>query len=446
MAVILLVDDEEPIRITLKEILERRGYTCITAGSAEEARECLKGQAFELVLMDIRLPDESGMNLMKYIHSAYPNCAVVMVTAVENMSVAREAIQEGAYDYINKPIERDRMLISLVNALHRRELEVANRTYREGLEEIVAERAGELQSRNKELEETIQCLQETQSQMVHAEKMASIGQLSAGIAHEINNPAGYVYSNLLSMNKYIKRLLEILAKYDEALKSLQNNSEVLTEVCEEIEGLKKNLKIDFITDDMQNLVAESMEGMERLKKIVADLKSFSRADQEKLKHADINEGIESTLNVVWNELKYKCTVEKDYGELPLTYCNLGQLNQVFMNLLVNAAHAIEKQGTIKIATRYVETEGTQNSGNIVVRVSDTGSGIPEDKCSRIFEPFFTTKEVGKGTGLGLSIAYDIIQKHDGTIEVDSEVGKGTTFIITLPRVQERKAERGDPGA
>jgi signal transduction histidine kinase len=171
---------------------------------------------------------------------------------------------------------------------------------------------------------------------------------------------------------------------------------------------------------------------------VADLKNFSRVDQAEFKHADINQGLKSTLNVVWNELKYKCTVEKNYEDLPQVYCNLGQLNQVFMNLLVNATQAIEEKGTIEIATHYVNEQSGAEQDYIEVKISDTGSGIPEDKLKRIFEPFFTTKDVGKGTGLGLSIAYDIINKHNGDMTVESEVGKGTTFTIQLPLVDNKK--------
>ncbi|OGW22673.1 MAG: hypothetical protein A2077_07770 [Nitrospirae bacterium GWC2_46_6] len=168
--------------------------------------------------------------------------------------------------------------------------------------------------------------------------------------------------------------------------------------------------------------------MERIKKIVQDLKSFSRVDEAERKTANINEGIESTVNIVWNELKYKATVKKEYGDIPPIKCNAGQLNQVFMNILINAVHAIEEQGEIIIKTRHEDN-------NIFISISDTGSGIPADKINRIFEPFFTTKEVGKGTGLGLSIAYDIVKKHNGDIIVESEVGKGTTFTVRIPVVE-----------
>ncbi|GAI89137.1 unnamed protein product, partial [marine sediment metagenome] len=173
------------------------------------------------------------------------------------------------------------------------------------------------------------------------------------------------------------------------------------------------------------LIKESQEGTERIKKIVIDLKDFAHPGEQELKYANINENLDSTLNIVWNELKYKATVTKDYGELPEVRCYPQQINQVFMNILVNAAQAIEKQGEIRIATRAVD-------GYVEIEISDTGVGIPKQDLSKVFDPFFTTKDVGKGTGLGLNMAYNIIQKHKGTIDVESEVGKGTTFIIRIP--------------
>lgn len=279
-----------------------------------------------------------------------------------------------------------------------------------------------LELQHKELENAYNNLKIAQSQITQQEKMASIGQLAAGVAHEINNPTGFIMSNLGSLQKYVNKLVEFIKVQAEAVEGLSEERK------EEIRKKRSSLKVDFITEDIRSLVSESLDGTERIKKIVQDLKSFSRVDEAEQKRADINAGIESTINIVWNELKYKATVNKEYGDIPHTMCNPGQLNQVFMNILVNAAHAIEKQGEIRVRTWH---EG----GYINVSISDTGSGIPADKLPRIFEPFYTTKEVGKGTGLGLSIAYDIVKKHNGEIEVESEVGKGTTFTITIPIVE-----------
>ena len=276
-----------------------------------------------------------------------------------------------------------------------------------------------LETQHLELEAAYQELKHAQSKLMQQEKMASVGQLAAGIAHEINNPTGFIISNLRSLQKYADRVTEFIRIQSEALANLPS------EDAETVEKQRKSLKVDYIIDDLRNLVKESLDGADRIKKIVQDLKSFSRVDEAELKMADINIGIESTINIVWNELKYKATVKKEYGDIPQIRCNPGQLNQVFMNILVNAAHAIEKQGEIRIRT-------WQKDGGINVSIADTGSGIPKDKLSRIFEPFFTTKEVGKGTGLGLSIAYDIVKKHKGSIEVESEVGKGTIFTVKIP--------------
>lgn len=279
-----------------------------------------------------------------------------------------------------------------------------------------------LEQQHLELDETYKDLKATQSQMLQREKMASIGQIAAGVAHEINNPTGFVISNLGTLRKYIERLNEFVGFFEESL--------VISEVVEReqvILAKKKELKIDYIREDLGNLVDETLEGAERVKAIVQNLKTFSRLDEEGQKMADINAGIESTLNILANEIKYRAVVKKDLGEIPQVLCNLGQLNQVFMNIIINAAQSIEGQGEIAISSR-------EDNGFVVVTFADTGRGIPPETLARIFEPFFTTKDVGQGTGLGLSIAYDIVRNHHGDITVVSEMGKGTTFTITLPIV------------
>lgn len=265
-------------------------------------------------------------------------------------------------------------------------------------------------------------------QLLQSEKMASIGQLAAGVAHEINNPTSFVLSNLTSLKRYSTRLLEFIAAQSEALLKISASGEQdVKAILGDVAQQRENSEIDRIIDDIDSLIDESIDGGLRVKKIVQNLKNFSRIDEAEVKPGDINAVIENTLSVIWNELKYKTTVVKDYGEIPHTLANLGQLSQVFMNILINAAQAIEKQGQITIKTRCEEN-------NIVISISDTGQGIPKDILGRIFDPFFTTKEVGKGTGLGLSIAYDIIQKHKGQLNVESRPGEGTTFTITIPVV------------
>ncbi|MHB1184709.1 MAG: ATP-binding protein [Desulfobulbia bacterium] len=280
---------------------------------------------------------------------------------------------------------------------------------------------GIIEKKNSELQSAFDELKATQSQFVQHEKMASIGQLAAGVAHEINNPIGFVTSNLGTLQKYTARVVEFLKTQTELFPQDAGDDRTIR-----LAELRRQLKIEPILEDLPSLLVESLDGVERVRKIVQNLKSFSRVDQSDFNLADINQCLDDTLNIIWNELKYKCAVKKDYGDLPRTRCYPQQLNQVFMNLLVNAAQSIETKGEIVITTRASKTE-------ITVAFADSGSGIPPEALNRIFEPFFTTKEVGKGTGLGLSIVYDIVtKKHDGKIEVTSELGRGTTFIITLP--------------
>ena len=270
-----------------------------------------------------------------------------------------------------------------------------------------------------------------ETRLLQSEKMASIGQLAAGVAHEINNPTGFVSSNLNTLSNYQNDVSRLIVQHRELAEELKEaiashkTLDSISKKLEHISELEKEIDIDFILDDTPNLIKESQEGTERIKKIVLDLKDFAHPGEDKVQTTDINKGIESTLNVVWNELKYKATVTKDYGDLPEVQCYPHQLNQVFMNLLVNAAQAIEKKGEIKISTQALD-------GQVKIAISDTGVGIPKKNLSRLFDPFFTTKEIGKGTGLGLNVAYNIIKKHRGTIQVESEVDTGTTFIIRIP--------------
>jgi two-component system NtrC family sensor kinase len=274
-------------------------------------------------------------------------------------------------------------------------------------------------------------LKQAQQQLVQSEKLASIGQLAAGVAHEINNPIGFVQSNLGSLERYFEHIMKLLEGYreGEALlgEAFRNHPEGAA-LIERIKKLKEDAELDYLKDDIPELLQESRDGIVRVKKIVADLKDFSRVDtRNEWEWADLRVGLDSTLNVVHNEIKYRADVVRDYGELPQIRCLPSQLNQVFMNLLVNAAQATPEgaHGTITIRC------GTR-AGGVWVEVADTGSGIPEENLKRIFDPFFTTKPIGKGTGLGLSLSYGIVQKHGGHIEVASTLGAGTRFRILLP--------------
>lgn len=280
----------------------------------------------------------------------------------------------------------------------------------------------EIRAINQELEIAYNHLKLVQMQAVQQEKMASVGQLAAGVAHEINNPMGFISSNLSSLAKYINKLRAFETSVVDLAGASGN-----TALVDEIAKTKKSMKIDFVLEDMESLLAESQDGAERVRRIVQDLKSFSHVDEAELKPVSIADNLDSTLNMVRNEIKYVADVVKQYGDLPMVTCRPQQLNQVFMNLLVNAAHAIEGHGTITVRT-------WQEGEVVCISITDSGKGIAPEHLNRIFEPFFTTKDVGKGTGLGLSICYDIIHKHGGEILVESTVGTGSTFTVRLPVV------------
>ena len=274
---------------------------------------------------------------------------------------------------------------------------------------------------NRKLRQLYQDLKDTQTQLVQSEKMAGLGQLVAGVAHELNNPISYVYANMRELENYNRGVQHLLNVLRENLESgnLQEN------VAEVVRNLKKNYDLDFIMKDIDSLITESIEGSQRVKKVVQNLRNFSRLDEAEFKEVDIHEGIESTLLLLNNELKNRIEIHRNFGKLPLVYCNPGNINQVFMNLLLNASQAIENRGNIWITTK-------QQDGKIIIEIKDDGRGIPKKVLNKIFDPFFTTKPVGKGTGLGLSISYKIIENHGGEISVKSEEGKGTTFTIVLP--------------
>lgn len=265
-----------------------------------------------------------------------------------------------------------------------------------------------------------------QEYLVQSEKMASIGQLAAGVAHEINNPIGYIFSNFGTLEKYLADLFEMLQMYAQVVESAGSPSAQST-----VKEAADRVELDYLIEDIPVLMRESKEGIIRVRKIVQDLKDFSHVDSSPdWQFVSLTAGIESTLNVVNNEVKYKANLVEELVPLPDVQCLPSQINQVVMNLVVNAAHAIAgpELGTITLRTGYDDRW-------VWVEVSDTGSGIPPEVLPRIFDPFYTTKPVGKGTGLGLSLSYGIVQKHNGKIEVKSEIGIGTTFKVTLPIMQ-----------
>jgi signal transduction histidine kinase len=317
-----------------------------------------------------------------------------------------------------RPIEG---LVGQLNALAKPD---ADRTQR--LEIRRTDELGVLAAAFNTLLDTVQRhekdLEEAHTQIMQSEKLASVGQLAAGVAHEINNPIGFIKSNLGSLKGQVDNLLKVLDSYKTAEPVLADYAELLAS----IEQAKSAADFEYLQEDIANLIKESLDGVSRVKKIVENLKDFSRVDTAEWQYANLEVGLENTLSIVWSEIKNKAEVRKDYAGLPEIECIVSQINQVFLNLLLNAAHAIETSGTITLRTGHDEHD-------VWVEIADTGTGIRPEHLGKIFDPFFTTKPVGKGTGLGLSLSYGIVKRHHGHLEVRSELGKGSMFRVTLPR-------------
>ncbi|MBI4948708.1 MAG: PAS domain S-box protein [Deltaproteobacteria bacterium] len=265
-----------------------------------------------------------------------------------------------------------------------------------------------------------------QVQLVQSDKMASIGQLAAGVAHEINNPVGYVGSNLNALSDHVSALLSLNSHYENALKAaLEEREDDFLLHAEAVEAFKKKEDIGFVARDIESIIGESKDGLDRIKAIVKGLKDFSYAPEGELALSDINGCIDDALRLAWHEIKHKAELVRDFSEVPKVHCRPWRLTQVFLNIILNAAQAMEARGSI-----WVKTE--ESAGKVRVTIRDNGPGMAEEVKSKVFDPFFTTKPPGSGTGLGLAIALGIISEHKGTIELESAPGMGTTFYITLP--------------
>ncbi len=300
------------------------------------------------------------------------------------------------------------------------------RIARERAENILEERSRSLYETNHSLKEAYKKLKNQKSQLIHQEKLASIGQLAAGVAHEINNPIGFVRSNLTTLARYLEQVHQVVDVYQQALCEIfEQDDSVFTRQLEAISQIEDKIDIDHLLKDIPTIISESVEGTDRVTEIVKGLKSFARTDSDKMEPLDINACLDNTLKLVHNEIKYKAEVIMEAEQIPTTFGYPGNFSQVIMNLLVNASQAIREFGTITIKTYSDEQY-------IYIDVSDTGAGMDTDTINRIFDPFYTTKPAGQGTGLGLAISLGIIKKHRGHIQVDSEINVGTTFKIQLP--------------
>ncbi|PKO69083.1 MAG: hybrid sensor histidine kinase/response regulator [Betaproteobacteria bacterium HGW-Betaproteobacteria-14] len=408
--VVLIVDDSKSNLAFLCHILGQE-YEVLSAQSGERALEIAVGAPKpDLILLDVVMPGMSGYDVLTGLRNTPETCdiPVIFTTGLDSTVDEEKGLELGAVDYITKPYRAPIVLArvrSQIELKQSRDRLSSQNNYLEG-----------------ELAKRLQEAQQAQSRLLQSEKLAAVGQLSAGIVHEINTPVGFVTSNLTTLASYWQDILKLLDAYE----TLEALAMADAAALNRIRSIKQECDIAFLRDDTAKLIAESQDGLARVTAIVRDLKNFSRAeDIDNRQWTDLHSGLDATVNIVWSEIKYHCTLRKDYGELPKIYCNPSQINQVVLNLIVNAAQAIPDKGEITIRTGQTDSKA-------FIAIADTGTGIPAETLPRLFEPFFTTKPVGKGTGLGLSIAYGIMQRHQGSIEVSSIQDKGTTFTLWLP--------------
>lgn len=404
----LLIVNHLPLvrRSMIKEL--SRDYICVEASSVLEAINLLKQEKFAVVVVEKMLPGLSGIELLRSVVANYPDTDVVVISEVDRPQRALDAVRLGAFDCLIRPYEPIVLQMTVERAIERQRLRIEAKRYKRDLEK-----------RNIELERGKRELQRLQAQIVHSEKMASLGQLAAGIAHELNNPVGFVFGNLDVLKERIEGMTRLLRYYDYT--NLDGKAAV------EVDMIKRETRYDSSHEEIKEILDDCLDGAVRIRDIVNNLRTFSRLDEAEFKKTDINEGLNSTVRLLSKYFSAEnITLIKDYGDLPEVEVYAGQLNQVWMNLLANAAQAVSKTGgEVKITTKFADNW-------LKVSVADTGHGILPNVIEKIFDPFFTTKPVGEGSGLGLSIAFGIVERHKGTITVESEPGKGAIFTVEIP--------------
>lgn len=411
---ILIVDDEEMVRHMFSEFLSET-YECTTAASCDEALEHLAVDTYAVVISDMTMPGRNGVELLRQIVMRYPDTLVIMVSGVDRPQRIRDAMHLGAFDYLIKPCELEVLGFAIERALQRRTLTQTAKKYK-----------ADLERQNTELAEQKAKLELLQAQLVQSEKMASLGELAAGVAHELNNPAGFIYGNMDLLKHSANGLQRLLKTYQELVLPDDVNSR--------IKKIKSDIHYETLMEELNSIIADCAEGASRISDVVRNLRLFSRMDEADATSTDLHEGLDSTVRLLSRYYgASRIKLIKDYGEIPQVKCFASQLNQVWMNLLVNAAQAVAQDGEVKITTRV-------NDDLVTVQVTDNGCGIPPAQLSRVFDPFFTTKVVGEGTGLGLSISYGIVERQGGTLFVESQLGKGTTFSVRLPIEPKPKEE------
>ncbi len=408
---VLLVDDQATVNEAIHCMLEAEAnLTYHYCSSAEKAIQIATQVAPTVILQDLILPNSDGMTLVKQFRDNPVTCDVpiIMLSTNDNPQTKAEAFAIGVNDYLVKLPNQ----IELVARIRYHSQAYLNRQAHTAA--LVA------QAHAKELEQTLQELRQTQAQLIQTEKLSSLGQMLAGVAHEINNPVNFIFGNLTYIDAYVHDLMKLLQLYQEYY---PEPDPVIQDYLEEID-------YDFVMDDLLKMLRSTRMGSERIIQIVLSLRNFSRQDHQEMKLSNIHDGIDSTLLILSHRLKLGINVVKDYGHIPLIDCYPAQLNQVFMNIINNAIDALLEQPNRPKKEIIIRTSAL-NENRIQIQIKDNGLGIPLAVQTKLFEPFFTTKPVDKGTGLGLSICQQIIANHQGTIQVISKLDEGAEFIIQL---------------
>jgi signal transduction histidine kinase len=432
-ATILIVDDNPANLGVLSDALDQAGMEVCVAQSGKIALERVKYALPQLILLDVMMPEMDGFETCRQL-KANPetkDIPIIFMTALSDTENKVQGFRLGAVDYITKPFQQEEALARV--KLHLKLFELTGH---------LEEKNILLEQQFAELSHTYRELQQMQLQLVQGEKMSSLGQMTAGIAHEINNPVNFIYGNITHAQEYIQDVMKLLSLYEEEY----------PQPTPRIQAKQEEIDLDFVRDDLLNLFQSITVGAQRIHEIVKSMRIFSRVDEAEAKAVNIHEGLDSTLTILHHRLKAKpdqaaIEIVKNYGQLPLIECYAGQLNQVFMNIISNAIDALDEHhrmavhqsGNCRLNQIVITTEVLDNNW-ISIRIADTGPGIDESIQTKLFDPFFTTKAVGKGTGLGLSISYEIIvKKHGGKLWCQSSPGQGTEFVIEIP-MQQHEAE------